>query len=173
MTKYLFLLFLFTLALTGCQQSTGIQGNNNDDNQVVTGNNSQIVNDNNVTNNNTTINKVEPAESPPPPDIEGTPPIISMGNENHDGCEGPRASLVTVAEHAKDDRNNDVLPTLLQGEDSIRETYYLDIRSLSNADRSWVSAIFVPGRRLKIEYYVCGSGGIRNLVYVEALRASR
>jgi hypothetical protein len=172
MTKHFLLLFLFALTLTGCQSSTGIQGDNNDDNQVVTGDNSQIVNDNDVI-NNTTVNKVEPAESPPPPDIEGTAPVISLDKGNTEGCEGPRAELVTVAEHAKDEYSSDSLPVILQDENSIRERYYLFVRGLPNSDRSWIPTIFVPGRRLKVEYYVCGSGGIRDLVYVEPLRASQ
>jgi hypothetical protein len=143
-------------------------GSNSENNQVVNGNNSQIANDNSVI-NNTIINKVEPAQSPPPLDIEGPVPIISIDMRDRDGCYGPRSSLITVAEFAK---NNDYGNVLLQDESNVRRTYYLDSGDLGNANRSWLPSIFVPGRQLQIEYYVCGNGGYMYLSRIEVARTN-
>jgi hypothetical protein len=178
--RFFVLSILLFLSLLGCQGSIGIRGDNNDDNQVVVGDNNQVISDNGTTTNITTVNRINSSRlPPPPPDIEdahnGYRPIISLSTgefeKDNSGCESRGNKIVTVAKDPEE-ANSGNLAILLQGEDQVRNKYYLATPNLGNARSSWLSTIFVPGRRLKIGYYVCGNGALAHLTYVEPLRAS-
>jgi hypothetical protein len=133
------------------------------ENQIVTGNNNSVI-------RNTTINKADPTDLPPPPDVDENTPVISPNiNEHEQYCEYENAWVI-VAEYVKDEFTTDLLPTTLQDKNNIRQTYYLVTENLSMVEHRSLSAIFVPGRRLKIKYKTCGNGGRKFVYYAEALR---
>ncbi len=60
---------------------------------------------------------------------------------------------------------------VLQDKKGVQEKYDLNDFDLSEAEKSWINTIMVVGRRLLINYAICGHGGYRSLTYVKPLRS--
>jgi hypothetical protein len=92
------------------------------------------------------------------------------------GCEpGDEGQFkeVTVISSGLDDLSEKPGPPpefLLMGENCVRLKYSIN-DDISNAARSWFPYYMTPGRRLKIKYYICGSGGYRTITHIEPLKA--
>ncbi|NJP05276.1 MAG: hypothetical protein HC837_06430 [Chloroflexaceae bacterium] len=112
-----------------------------------------------------------------PPDIAG--PILderdlfSIGFGADTGCyaEGNDYTVI-VSKAGQDDIWASEAPFffLIDGR-GVEEKYYLS-STLSQAVRSWIPVILVPGRHLKIQYALCGNQGLKFLTYIEPLSAN-
>jgi hypothetical protein len=135
------------------------------------------VGDNNSIVNNTTIHSDSSDLPPPPPNISA-PSLTS--DELFSGKLGPetgcysdgKAHIMSVAKAGQEDlySGNEPPHFFLVDESGIKARIHLD-ESISSATASWIPAIMVPGRKLKIRYAQCGNGGIKTFTYIEALNS--
>ena len=59
---------------------------------------------------------------------------------------------------------------VLQDKNGVQEKYFFNAEDLSEADKSWINTVMVVGRRLRINYAICGHGGYRYLTDIEPLK---
>lgn len=160
---------LLCLALVSCGGgTTGVSGEDNDGNQVAIGDGNRVGDDNRVTNDNRTIEAIDET----PPDLEEDIQPLSLSTDSYESAGSGCGSLVekTLISSEYVDKTRELQePIVLQDESKVRQNYYMD--DLSNADSSRLPFIFVPGRKLRVQFYECGNAPIRNLVYVEALQS--
>jgi hypothetical protein len=58
---------------------------------------------------------------------------------------------------------------VLQNEEGVQEQIYIESSEMSEADKSWLPYIIIPGNKVKIIVERCGSGSFPNVMYVESL----
>ena len=172
---------LLCIILASCGGgTTGISGDNNDDNQVAIGDNN-IVGDGNISGDNNIVgdgnisgdnNNITVAPDETPPDLTEDIPPISLSTESYEqsgsGC-GDLIEEIAFASEYVGVASSLNEPIVLQDENKIQTNFYMSENEVSSSTKSWFPSIFVPGRKLRIQYYMCGNGPIRNLTYVEAL----
>lgn len=155
---------LLCLLLVSCGGgTTGVSGEDNDGNQVAIGDGNRVGDDNRVT-----IEAIDET----PPDLEEDIQPLSLSTDSYESAGSGCGSLVekTLISSEYVDKTRELgEPIVLQDESKVRQNYYMD--DLSNADSSRLPFIFVPGRKLRVQFYECGNAPIRNLVYVEALQS--
>jgi hypothetical protein len=111
---------------------------------------------------------------PVPPDIQSDEPIPIIeaeedGVPRDSSCSTFNGEIVIVVKAYQDSaKSEQTLSYELSGEDGVRRRYYMD--GVSNADASWLDAIMIPGRRLRINGSVCG---ILTLTRVEMVPAAK
>lgn len=148
-----------------------------------TNGNVQVGNNNSVT-NNTTINQENSGVPSIPPDISApiftARELFSQELGPASGCfpEGS-TQVMTLAKAGQDDLySGEILPNgkraaahfFVVNEMGVQIRIYLD-SNIDNVTASWIPAIMVPGRQLKVEYAQCGNGAIKIFTYIEALKA--
>ena len=170
--KYIAIVCFLSLSLYGCgSETTGIDGNDNDGNRVAVGDGNTLGDDNRTYNDNST--RIE-APDDTPPDLEEDIAPITFSSDSYEaagsGCGDAMEDILFVSEYF--DRTSDIgTPVVLQDDRDIRQNFYLGGTIVSQAQKSWFPYIFVPGRKVSVQYYECGNAPIRNLTYIEALRS--
>jgi hypothetical protein len=150
--------------------TTGINGDSNDGNQVAIGDGNIVGDDNRTFNDNRTVEAVDET----PPDLEEDIPPISFSTDSYEKSGSGCGSLIEETAFVSDyiEKMADLTnPIVLQDENKVRTNFYVGDEVVSSAQRSWFPLIFVPGRKLRIQYYMCGNGPIRFLTYIEALKS--
>jgi hypothetical protein len=129
---------------------------------------------------------IEPGKQQPAPSAPAEPPSTVAPNADHadatrlviagqsgTGCEPEKKSVnVTVKELG----GRDIFEAydkgiFLMDEQGNAHKYYLDVDSVPEANKPQLPDLFAVGRRLDVQYVVCGSGGLRFLTYVQARTA--
>ena len=138
--------------------------------------NVQVGDNNSIVNNNTIYS--DSSDLPPPPPNISAPVLTSdelfksnLGPETGCYSEG-KTHIMTLAKAGQDDlySSQESPYFFLIDENRIKVKIYLD-NNIDNATASWIPAIMVPGRKLKIEYAQCGNGGLKHFTYIEVLNS--
>jgi len=88
-----------------------------------------------------------------------------------DGCILSDEKLVGYIISNKKDNGHDY--ALVQDENGVRHKCYIDTDLTSNADKSWLKYILIPGRKVEMKYQVCGSGGYIYVMEVKNLKRTK
>ncbi|MGZ8216258.1 hypothetical protein [Methylomagnum sp.] len=101
------------------------------------------------------------------PSVDTTPIVVA--GQGGEGCEAEEpvfdVTVMAVGERTTPDASEQ--PVYLQNQESVVRKYYLDNDSVPAAEKPRLADMFVVGRRLKVRYVVCGSGGFRYLTFVQ------
>lgn len=102
------------------------------------------------------------------PKVTNTTPIVVAG-QGGEGCEEEEpifdVTVMAVGERAAPGDSQQ--PVYLQDQESVVRKYYLDNDSVPAADKPRLVDLLAVGRRLKVRYVVCGSGGFRYLTFIQ------
>jgi hypothetical protein len=83
---------------------------------------------------------------------------LKIKNDVDDGCDLSKIETIAYVIQVKENKisNYDVT---IQNENGLRSTCYFDTNSMSNADKSYLPYVLIPGNKLAIKTQNCGSGG--------------
>ncbi len=105
--------------------------------------------------------------APPFQEIE-----LTIYNELTDGCEISPNNLVgyIIDVREKDGSFDMYLTILIQDENGVRHKCYLDSDRMSNAAKSELPYILIPGNKVEMKVESCGNGGFINIMHIKSLK---
>ncbi len=105
--------------------------------------------------------------APPFQEIE-----LTIYNELTDGCEMSPNNLVgyIIDVREKDGSFDLYLTILIQDLNGVRHKCYLDSDRMSNAAKSELPYILIPGNKVEMKVEECGNGGFINIMHIKSLK---
>ncbi|HYE35100.1 hypothetical protein [Methylocaldum sp.] len=114
----------------------------------------------------------EPGRAPvPQPRLEAPGAAeITIAGQGGPGCEAEKKAHEVIVKEmgGKDIFESYKKGVLLTDEQGVTNKYYLDVDGVPEEKKSQLPTLFAAGSHLKVQYVICGSGGLRFLTSVQA-----
>lgn len=107
----------------------------------------------------------------PEPRVETPPAVeITVAGQGGPGCELEKNAHEVVVKEMGGKNIFEAYEkgVLLTDEKGVTSKYYLDVDGVPEDRKTQLPALFATGNHLKVRYVICGSGGIRFLIAIQA-----